>query len=244
MFLRGQGLEANTNGQFDLATEAATRAFQAAHGLKADAIVGGRTYAAAMRLGFPLVAVPGDDFPPKPENLKQLRGEARVTAFGTFPYRLTPRPGNPEHITLTPEQPRSVPKWIKENVAAVEIPYLRTQGLHRTGIVHIHKRAVESFNDLWAEWERLKLLSRIVSWDGSFATRLTRGGTQLSMHCYAAGFDINRKANAFGATPALIEEPGCVRELVEPANARGWFWGGHFGNPDGMHFEATEAALV
>lgn len=242
-FLRGENLPVVLTGTFDMATEAATRKFQLGAGLKPDGIVGGRTYGVAMGHGFPLVSVPGEEFPPKPENLKRLRGEARVAAFGTFPYRLTPTESNPEQITLTPEQPRGVPKWVRENIVTVDLTLLRVRGLHRTGLVHVHKRAAASFEALWAEWERLQLVSRIQTWNGSFATRLTRGGTTLSMHCYAA-FDINAKTNGLGVVPPLLGEPGCVRELVESANTLGWWWGGHNDHPDGMHWEVTEAGLV
>ena len=41
--------------------------------------------------------------------------------------------------------------------------------------------------------------------------------------------------------PAPAGAEGSVRELVDIANAHGFFWGGHFkGRPDGMHFEVAK----
>lgn len=242
-FLRGAGFHVTITSVFDVITESSTRQFQAANGLVADAIVGGRTYAVAMAQGFPLVSVPGDDIPPRPENLVFIGHDRRTEVFGTFNWRPIPTPGNPELIEIMPETPRGVSNWVKANVVTVEVPALLQLGLHRTGHVQINKRVAASFLAIWDDWAQYKLLSRIKSWDGSFATRFTRGHSYLSMHCYAAAFDLNADFNLLGAVPALMGEPGCNRELVEAANKHGWFWGGHFHHPDGMHFEATEAAL-
>ena len=43
-----------------------------------------------------------------------------------------------------------------------------------------------------------------------------------------------------GTTPALVGRKGSVRELVEIANANGFYWGGHFTRKDGMHFEVAQ----
>ena len=52
-----------------------------------------------------------------------------------------------------------------------------------------------------------------------------------------AWFDINAKFNALGTEPASMSQPGCVYELVAIAHQHGFYWGGHFGRRDGMHFE-------
>jgi hypothetical protein len=66
------------------------------------------------------------------------------------------------------------------------------------------------------------------------------GGAVVS-NSWGTAFDINAKWNYLGARPALVGERGCVRELVEIANAQGWFWGGHYPDrKDGMHFELVQ----
>jgi hypothetical protein len=53
LFLEQQGLfNANADGIFDVATDAATRQFQKQHQLEVDGIVGTNTYTVAQRLGF------------------------------------------------------------------------------------------------------------------------------------------------------------------------------------------------
>lgn len=243
-FLRGTGFQLHVTNTFDVETDANTRTFQAANGLVADGVVGNRTYAVAMTQGFAGTEPPSDDVPPRPENLQPILTDRRSEVFGTFEWQPTPTPGNPELIQILPEIPRQPPNWIKANVVSVEVPWLKETGLHRTGEVQINKRLAKSFLALWDDWQSAQLLSRIKHWDGAFATRCVRGHTYLSMHCYAAAFDMNTEFNPLGTIPVSIGELGCVRELVAAANARGWFWGGHFhGRLDGGHFEATEAAL-
>ncbi|MBP1846935.1 hypothetical protein J2046_005217 [Rhizobium petrolearium] len=61
----------------------------------------------------------------------------------------------------------------------------------------------------------------------------------LSNHSFGSAFDINYVDNQLGQTPALCGSRGSVRELVAAANRLKIFWGGHFNNPDGMHFEIS-----
>ena len=41
--------------------------------------------------------------------------------------------------------------------------------------MQFHRAAAEQLKGLWAEWEEANLLSRILSFDGSFAPRFIRG---------------------------------------------------------------------
>jgi predicted lactoylglutathione lyase len=50
---------------------------------------------------------------------------------------------------------------------------------------------------------------------------------------------VNEPFNKFGSMPALVGQRGSVRKLVSIANEHGFYWGGHFSNPDGMHFEVA-----
>ena len=58
---------------------------------------------------------------------------------------------------------------------------------------------------------------------------------RLSNHAFGSAMDMNYAQNEFPAQPALCGEFGSTRELVEPAAALGYYWGGYF--EDGNHFE-------
>ena len=90
------------------------------------------------------------------------------------------------------------------------------------------------------EWEKAGLLDRIISFGGGFEPRFVRGSTTtLSNHSFGSAFDINVAWNERGHRPALVGEKGSVRELVPIAHKWGFWWGGHFSTPDGMHFEVA-----
>jgi hypothetical protein len=243
-FLRGQDIAVPLLGNFDAALAQATSVFQTQHGLKPDGIVGGRTYGLALSLGFAGVSTPGDSEPNNVPALTRISRNSRDGLFGKYEWRSAPTDSNPDAIEIVPASRRQVPIWIQENIVVVELPMLVASGLHRTGKIHVHKRAAQSFAALWALWEEQKLLDRLVTFDGCFVTRLTRGHDWLSMHAYAAAFDINARFNRLGCVPALLGEQGCVRELVVSAASVGWIWNGFATNPDGMHLEVTEAGLV
>lgn len=96
---------------------------------------------------------------------------------------------------------------------------------------------------LWAEWQRLGLLDRVLSFAGTYNPRFVRGRASqqvLSNHAFATAFDINAAWNRLGAEPATFGTRGCVYELVPVAHRFGFFWGGHFTRRDGMHFEVAK----
>jgi len=64
-----------------------------------------------------------------------------------------------------------------------------------------------------------------------------RGSTNLSRHAWGTAFDINVPWNGLNVVPPRVGDKGSVRELVTIANKHGFYWGGHFGRLDGMHFE-------
>lgn len=229
-FLYGQGLGAiKVDGVFGPKTDARTRAFQKRAGLTADGVVGNRTYAAAARRGFPLAEgeTPATSFPPRPVGLEPLSRQEQEQMFGKFRFRAAPTESNPERIEYLDD-------WLKHNVIEVHSEAVRRKFL-------IHKRVARQFIALLETWKRDGLLERIVTWNGTLAARYTRGSaTRLSAHAWVSAFDINKNYNRYGAMPALVGEPGCVRELVPSANAHGFYWGGHHKTPDGMHFWAVK----
>ncbi len=80
-----------------------------------------------------------------------------------------------------------------------------------------------------------------MTYDGAFNPRLIRGSaTNLSCHAWGIAIDINVPWNGLGIVPSLKGQKGSVRELVKIANRLGFYWGGHFGRKDGMHFEIAK----
>jgi hypothetical protein len=229
-FLTGQGLVLVVDGVFGPRTDARTRAFQKRSGLLDDGVVGNRTYAAAARRGFPLTLdeTPATSFPPRPVGLEQLSRQEQEQLFGKFRFKAAPTEDNPEAIHILDD-------WTRKNLVNV-----KSQAAGRSFLVH--KRIAPQFIALLETWKRDGLLNRVLTWNGTHVARYTRGSTTvLSSHAWGTAFDINKKHNARGTVPALVGEPGCVRELVPSANAHGFYWGGHYNKTlDGMHFWAVK----
>lgn len=240
IFLRGRDLyEEEADGTFDAPLEAATRSFQARAKISPDGVVGRVTLATAMKAGFDPTVDESDsqdskNWPPRPEGLSSLNDDARAAAFGSFRFKPAPSSGNPEGIVI-------LDNWQAQNITKVAISQL--SGILGTGNAtgfFFHKAAATQVRALFHAWEKAGLKDRVRTWGGSWVPRFKRGSrTSLSNHSWGTAFDINVAWNMLGSQPALLGKPGCVRELVPLANRLGWYWGGHFTNPDGMHFELS-----
>ena len=241
LFLLGQGLNPGPlDGIFGQQSIKATKKFQKLHDLQADGIVGNRTWAQALLLGFTLVDNPdntaksGPNYPPKP-SFRPLSGTAaRQRKFGKFSFVSDPSPRNRERIRITDN-------WERENIIRVHIPQLAgVEGAPRSGKVRFHRLAAPQLVALWQAWEDAGLLPLVLTWAGTFVPRFIRGSrTSLSNHAFGTAFDINVAWNRLGTVPALVGQKGSVRELVPLAHKYGFYWGGHFRRQDGMHFEVA-----
>jgi hypothetical protein len=239
-FLLGQGHNPKgVDGDFGGDTEAATIAFQQAHGLVASGAVDNATLGQAMLLGFTLVDDPanldqnGPNWPPVPDFPPLVGTAARQKVFGKFAFVHDPKPDNFENIRITDN-------WESNNIVTVEIPQLDgIKDAPSSRRVRFHKLAANKLVALWQAWQDAGLNDRVIRWSGAFVPRFIRGSTSvLSNHAFGTAFDINFDWNQLGAQPALLGAKGSVRELVPIANEHGFYWGGHFkGRPDGMHFE-------
>jgi hypothetical protein len=239
-FLIGQGFcKAAVSGRFDPEVDAATKRYQRARGMMADGVVGNATLNAATSDGFPLFATVADstnrgssNWPPRPTNIHVLSEAERKKLFGTFKFTAAPTGSNPEAIKIEAG-------WTAANIVQVDVPVVCVVPTKVT----LHKLAKDPFIALLEAWDKAKLLDHILTWNGSYVPRFKRGSdTSLSNHSWGTAFDINVADNGLGATPALVGQPGSVRELVPIANKLGWYWGGHFASRlDGMHFELVQA---
>lgn len=237
LFLRGVDLYFGViDDDFGPKTHDATVRFQALHGLKQDGVVGNKTYAVAMREGYALI----DDEPfPPPPRFASLGASGRNKVYGKFAYLPAPTETNPEAIKITDD-------WARENIVVVGVPQLqRISGAPETGRVSCHRLVAPKLLELFAAWEAAGLMKHVIRWDGLYVPRFVRGSrTTLSSHSHGSAFDINAKWNGLGQVPAARGDTGSVRELVPIANRLGWYWGGHFSRPDGMHFELIETDMA
>jgi hypothetical protein len=243
LFLIGQGLDpGEADSIFGARTREASKGFQSSHQLEADGIVGVRTLGRAMALGFdpgvendgPPDDEVGANWPPPPLFPALTTTAARQQLFGRFDFVPKPVPGNPEAIQI-------LGSWVADNIQTVTIPQLAgVEGAPANGRILTHKAIAPQLLAMFRAWEQAGLLPLVKSWAGSFAPRFVRGSrTNLSNHAFGTAFDINARHNPLGTVPPLVGRPGSVRKLVPIANAHGFYWGGHFNRPDGMHFEAA-----
>jgi peptidoglycan hydrolase-like protein with peptidoglycan-binding domain len=236
-FLVGLGYsKVVADGDFGPKTHDATIDFQKSHGLFADGIVGNSTYGKAMQFGYMLVedekdkSKEGPNWPPPP-SFKPLTASQMQAQFGKIEFRIKP---DKSGIIITNN-------WQRENLVTIEIPQIKPLPPYFTSKLNVHKKAAPQFQKLFKEWEKAGLLNRVLTYDGSFNPRLIRGSsTNLSTHAFGIAIDINVQWNGLGVNPALVGQKGSVRELVPIANKLGFYWGGHFGRRDGMHFEIAK----
>ncbi|HPI18847.1 MAG TPA: M15 family metallopeptidase [Candidatus Kapabacteria bacterium] len=237
-FLIGQEfIHIIADGVFGERTLQATILFQKKHNLQPDGVVGNKTFGMAMLLGFSVVrndddSKYGPNWPKKPNLTPLVSNEERANIFGKFKFKHNPLQHCPENITILDD-------WVKENIIQVNIPQLKKiAGISK---VSFNKKVAVQFQNIWKEWENNNLLALVLTWSGAFVPRFVRGSkTTLSNHSFGTAFDINYSWNTLGSIPALVGQKGTVRELVEIANANGFYWGGHFKRLDGMHFEACQ----
>lgn len=181
------------------------------------------------------------NWPPPPTDLTQPNAERTKQMFGTFEYEADSTAG---HCGI-----KIKGTWEPDNITNVDIPQLTGKKIGNTeikkGMIRFNKKAAKQLQKLWAAWETAGLLDRVLTYDGGFVPRFIKRkdgtcATTLSNHAWGSAFDINATWNGLGAEPALVGSKGCVRELVEIANQHGFYWGGHFGTKDGMHFEVAK----
>mmetsp|Transcript_24173 Transcript_24173/g.44973 ORF Transcript_24173/g.44973 Transcript_24173/m.44973 type:complete len:283 (-) Transcript_24173:1818-2666(-) len=259
-FLIGEGitLQLGADGDFGPATHRAVEEFQNRQGLGVDGVFGNISATAAVSLGYentsfeePIPRTPSEiqaalRFPGKPDDLERPTQQISDRLFGEFRYRYAPTSDNPQRIEI-------LDNWVADNITTLAVPQLvdmvdrqiATPRLMADGGVRCHRLAAPRILALFAAWEAAGLTDRVLYYVGCFNPRLKRGTTNpiranLSNHSWGSAFDINSQENWIGRPDAIVGARGCLRELVHIANEEGFYWGGHFGNKDGMHFEIAE----
>lgn len=135
--------------------------------------------------------------------------------------------------------------WLASNLIDIAVPQLKKL-VPPDGKVRINKIAASALKEAFAEVEARGLMSRVLTWDGTFSPRLTgsSGVGRLSIHACGIAFDINARWNGFGALPAAAGTEGSVAELVPIFEKHGFEWAGRrsIRQREGMHFEFIVSA--
>lgn len=152
-----------------------------------------------------------DAVPTDPFRLLPLGEIKRV--FGEFSFRSAGGPWL-----------RIDPGWVERNIAERTLPGL--------GRVRCHRKVMPLIEGAMRELEREGLIGLVHTYDGCWVPRVMRTNTTvISRHAYGIAVDINTAENGLGRTPTM--DP----RVVQIMKGWGFAWGGHFLNPDGMHFE-------
>jgi hypothetical protein len=239
VFLRDQGFAIQVTGLFTDDTDLATKSFQANHGLKADGLVGPKTLETAVQLGMGVSApapVEPVAFPATPAFQPLVSNASRQAQFGPLEFIGAPTADNLEAIRITNG-------WERDNIVRVSIPQLiGISGARADGTVRFHRKAAGQLQAMFVDWEQAGVLHLLLTFDGTYNPRFVRGGADrgvLSNHAFGTAVDLNAEWNSLGDPPARPDQRGCVYPLVGIANRHGFYWGGHFSRPDGMHFETA-----
>jgi hypothetical protein len=230
-YLIANGADLSPDGHFGPNTRAVIVKWQHDRGLAQTGMFDRNTRKAFEAAGFILrgppspTARPGNDWPPVPASPPQPN--PKLTDFGRFNFKLAPEPDNPEHIDI-------LDNWVDENVVTLDVPQLdkcpfadhKTYTVQAVGSIQCHKLAAPKFAQLFTEWEKAKLIDRVITCAGAFSSRLIRGSrtasrANLSNHAWGTAIDINDQQNQRTHVPVLLSARGCTRELVEiPAKLR------------------------
>jgi hypothetical protein len=251
------------DGEFGRITEVATQFFQVQSGLTANGKVNDATLEKARELGYTILPDDyysdrsGTAFPAAPGNLQSPSNASRNSDFTCFKFIQQRRAQRPdaEAIVIRGSCDGSISDWIADKIVQIPVPQLKfAEGFN--GTVRCHRLAAPLITQVFDAWERADLLHLIRTYEGCFVPRYKRDQApgnsahpekrsvdveELSNHSFGSAFDINYDDNKLGDIPAHCGMRGSTRELVEAANAIGFFWGGHFSTTkDGMHFEISK----
>ena len=214
--LNGLGAKLVTDGGGGLPAEVAVAAFQRDHRINADGIVGSKTADAlstAVAPGPSRILFSGgvaDIFPTaKSSDTFPVRGQAGAIAILGDPF---------------------VPGWDEEYLTRIQLPpelFKKPPATARTTVAHIY--AADNFKAAI----RLMIAAglKFNTFDGVLNKRRKRGGSSLSTHAFAVAVDFDASLNPMGAKPKMAPE------IVALWKRSGFFWGGEWRSPDGMHFQ-------
>jgi hypothetical protein len=197
--------------------------WQEGHQLDVDGILGPRTWTALRRVLAPpdsLTGVVPAIAPPVPNGFNDI-----VATFGD------PRPLLEPDGTVSAA---NLVRWERQILAPCPLPFPLTIG-DGGGVIQsfqCHRLLVGVFEAVFDELDRNGLQGSIKTWDGTFAFRVIRGDTHLSVHAFGAAIDVNAATNPLGGRGDMSPD------VVAVFRHFGFLWGGDFhGRKDPMHFQ-------
>lgn len=147
--------------------------------------------------------------------------------------------GNPRGVGDRPSR-----TWEARNLVRIFPSFQMTyDGRPYAGGITIHKKCAESLGRVLEEiWQSAGKQQEVVdewgvsAYGGAYNYRLKRGGNTLSQHSWGCAIDLDPDRNGFGdPTPNFAKCP----EVLSAFAREGWVWGGTWGKPDGMHWQAA-----
>ena len=234
------------------------------NGLTAHGRVGAKTLQAAASKGYRILPAnyyqlrSSQNWPPKPSNLSSPSNAWRNKKFTCFEFLQKPRPPrhDKEAIIIKGSCNGQSSDWEDDFVVNYFDDRFQFASGYR-GYFKCHRLAAPKLKALLDEWENESLLHLVLNYAGCFVPRYKRGRaphptkghgkrkssqtSALSNHSFGSAIDISTHWNGWKQQPAICGEKGSVRELVEVANKKGFYWGGHYNTTkDGMHFELSK----
>ena len=137
---------------------------------------------------------------------KTLSSSSEVKAmFGDFSYTNT---GNGS-IKIDPN-------WTRDNLISVDVPQLEDVSGAPARIT-LHRSISVQFQEALKKTEQAGVLSRILSFDGSWVARHMNWSNSrpLSRHSWGIAVDFNARWNGYGVKPPAAGSTGSVKELVD-----------------------------
>ena len=135
-----------------------------------------------------------------------------------------------------------LPMWEAAKIVRLELPKpLRYLSGVMVSRVAIHERILPATALALEGVLRAGLWEELEPYGGGFVPRLKRTviGPELSTHAYGLALDFDPAGNPMGVAAHLTKFGGTARgrEVVSIFHDHGFYWGGHFSRPDGMHFQ-------
>ncbi len=137
------------------------------------------------------------------------------------------------------------PGWLHANTTEVLCPWTLHMGHQPVSHILIHVKCADSLSRILAwTWEQAGKSQTEIErlhldrYSGSYNLRPMRGGTQPSMHSYAAAIDWDDEENQQHSQHHLFTKDTL---LIHAALEEGWEWGGNWsaGSIDAMHIQAA-----
>ena len=128
------------------------------------------------------------------------------------------------------------PSWERMLLDYVHLPEGLPLGWDRSikvTRIRVHSTLVVPLEKIFSEIFNSGLWDRMETFDGSYAWRPSRGSQKLSTHWWGIALDLNAASNGLGEVGDM--HPDIVKIFKE----FGWTWGGEWGRPDPMHFQAA-----